>query len=208
MYDPITFRGKLAHIDPSARMFAPVLCLRPELVEVHEGARIDSFVKIEGGRGVYVGPHVHIGSMAHVNIGGGRVILEYGSVVGPGAKIVAGTNTPMGISMSVSAPQELQYIQRDFVILKRLSFVATGAIVLPRVTLGEGAVLAAGSVAVKDVPPWEIWGGSPAIKIRDRDRECFMDSIGLDLESWLQEHPPDMHDPKVTGGELWRLGPG
>ena len=37
-------------------------------------------------------------------------------------------------------------------------WVATGAIVLPGVTIGEGAVVAAGVVVTKDVEPWTVVG--------------------------------------------------
>ena len=50
-------------------------------------------------------------------------------------------------------------------------WIGTGAIILQGVTIGDGAVIAAGAVVTKDVPPYEIWGGVPARKIRDRSRD-------------------------------------
>ena len=46
--------------------------------------------------------------------------------------------------------------------------VGTKAVILPGVQIGDGAVVAAGSVVVRDtkIPPGEIWGGVPAKKIR------------------------------------------
>jgi len=40
-----------------------------------------------------------------------------------------------------------------------------GTAVLPGVTIGEGAVIGAGSVVNQSVPPYEIWAGAPARKI-------------------------------------------
>jgi acetyltransferase-like isoleucine patch superfamily enzyme len=37
------------------------------------------------------------------------------------------------------------------------------------VTIGDGAVIAANSVVNKDVPPFEIWAGTPAKKISERE---------------------------------------
>lgn len=41
-------------------------------------------------------------------------------------------------------------------------FIGTRCIINKGVTIGDGAVIAAGSVVVKDVPSWEVWGGNPA----------------------------------------------
>jgi putative colanic acid biosynthesis acetyltransferase WcaF len=48
------------------------------------------------------------------------------------------------------------------------SWVCARATVLPGVNLGEGAVLALGSVATKDLAPWTVYGGIPARKIKVR----------------------------------------
>ncbi len=47
-------------------------------------------------------------------------------------------------------------------------WIATGAIVLPGVTIGDGAVVAAGAVVTKDVDPWTVVGGNPAKFIKKR----------------------------------------
>lgn len=47
-------------------------------------------------------------------------------------------------------------------------WIGFGAIILSGVTIGEGSVIAAGSVITKDVEPYTIVGGNPARKICDR----------------------------------------
>lgn len=48
------------------------------------------------------------------------------------------------------------------------SFIGLNTLIVNRVEIGEGAVIAAGSVVTKDIPEWEIWGGNPAKFIRKR----------------------------------------
>ncbi|MBI1840568.1 MAG: putative colanic acid biosynthesis acetyltransferase [Verrucomicrobia bacterium] len=48
------------------------------------------------------------------------------------------------------------------------SWICARAIVLPGVKVGEGAVLAAGSVATKDLNPWTVYGGNPARALKAR----------------------------------------
>lgn len=47
-------------------------------------------------------------------------------------------------------------------------WIAYRAVIMPGVTIGDGAVIAAGSVVTTDVEPWCIYGGIPARKIGER----------------------------------------
>ncbi|RGW11920.1 acyltransferase, partial [Ruminococcus sp. AF13-37] len=46
-----------------------------------------------------------------------------------------------------------------------------GAMILPGVTIGEGAVVAAGAVVTKDVEPYTVVGGNPAKYLKDRSHD-------------------------------------
>ncbi|SHK25285.1 putative colanic acid biosynthesis acetyltransferase WcaF [Rubritalea squalenifaciens DSM 18772] len=48
------------------------------------------------------------------------------------------------------------------------AWVCAEAFVGPGVTVGEGAVLAARSVAVRDLEPWGVYGGNPAKFLKER----------------------------------------
>lgn len=49
------------------------------------------------------------------------------------------------------------------------AWVAAWSMILPGVTIGEGAVVAAGAVVTKDVEPWTVVGGNPAREIKKRE---------------------------------------
>jgi len=50
------------------------------------------------------------------------------------------------------------------------AWVCARASVSPGVNLGEGAVLGLGSVATRDLEPWTVYAGVPAVRIKDRTR--------------------------------------
>jgi putative colanic acid biosynthesis acetyltransferase WcaF len=50
------------------------------------------------------------------------------------------------------------------------SWICARASVLPGVNVGEGAILGLGSVATRDLEPWMVYAGSPAVKVKERTR--------------------------------------
>lgn len=64
--------------------------------------------------------------------------------------------------------QGFELLTKPIVIGDR-AWVASHAIVLPGVTIGEGAVVGAGAVVTKDVEPWTVVGGNPAKFIKKRE---------------------------------------
>ncbi|AKB71761.1 Chloramphenicol acetyltransferase [Methanosarcina mazei C16] len=51
--------------------------------------------------------------------------------------------------------------------IKDDAWIGAGAIILPNITIGEGAVVGAGAVVTKDVDPYTIVAGVPAKKINE-----------------------------------------
>lgn len=51
------------------------------------------------------------------------------------------------------------------------AFIFSNVMIMPGVTIGKGALVLAGSVVTKDVPPYMIVGGNPARVIRERNHE-------------------------------------
>lgn len=47
-------------------------------------------------------------------------------------------------------------------------WIGNGVNILGGVIIGDGAVVAAGAVVTKSIPPCEVWGGIPAIKLKNR----------------------------------------
>ena len=56
---------------------------------------------------------------------------------------------------------------RKPVIIKDKSWIGFNSIILKNVTIGEGAIIGAGSVVTKDIPPYTIVAGNPARIIRE-----------------------------------------
>jgi acetyltransferase-like isoleucine patch superfamily enzyme len=68
------------------------------------------------------------------------------------------------------------------IVIHDYVWIGSRAVILPGVTLGEGAVVAAGAVVTKDVPDYAIVGGVPARQIGNRNRQL---SYTLEYQRWF-----------------------
>ena len=59
------------------------------------------------------------------------------------------------------------------VIIQDFVWVGCNVIILPGVTIGEGAVIASGSVVTKSIDPYTVVGGIPAKKIAERKKQIY-----------------------------------
>lgn len=115
-------------------------------------------------RGVQIGDGVLIGYNVMID----PIFPEY-IQIGDGASL-AGQNWVLAHSTP------LEYHKNDFesfvapVTIGKNAWLTIGAVVLPGVTIGEGAVVAAGSVVTNDIPAHTFAGGVPAKVIRPLSR--------------------------------------
>ena len=60
---------------------------------------------------------------------------------------------------------------RKPIVIGDFAWVASGAMIVPGVTIGEGAIVGMGSVVTHDVPPYTVYAGNPAKKIGDIEKK-------------------------------------
>lgn len=101
------------------------------------------------------------------------VLLTVGEKVVIGNRVLVGYGTKI-LSSNHRIPPQLGRIfeaghERSSVVIGSDVWIGAGAVILPGVEIGEGAVIAAGSVVTKDVSAYTIVGGNPARFIRNRD---------------------------------------
>jgi len=110
-----------------------------------------------------IGNHVWIGPQAYFDAR--SLILEDYVGWGPGAKVLGSAHTGL--------PLDRPIIETDLEIrpvhVEAWADIGTGAVLLPGVTIGKGAIVGAGAVVTHDVEPFSIVAGVPARFIRWRD---------------------------------------
>lgn len=134
--------------------------------------------------------------------------------IAPGVKFILGSDHPLHFLSSYPFKvktnlQEYEAISKGSIIIQDDVWIGTNSIILSGVQVSQGAIVAAGSVVSKDVPPYAVVGGIPAKIIKYRfskkiiarllqiDYSKFsLDQIKNNIDYWY------MHVDETTIDEL------
>lgn len=97
--------------------------------------------------------------------GGGRVTIGNNFHSGPECLMISQNHN---FDRGNKIPYDDSYVYKDIVIEDQV-WLGSRVIVLGGVTVGEGAIIQAGSVVVKDIPKYAIAGGHPCKVFKFRD---------------------------------------
>jgi acetyltransferase-like isoleucine patch superfamily enzyme len=125
----------------------------------HRRCSLASTNNMSIGKGVSVGPDSRLWASPRA-----RLIIEDDVLVGPNVTIVTSN---YGMSEHDRPMRDQQWAESD-VCIGRGAWLGANVVVLPGVTIGEGAVIAAGAVVTHDIPAFAIAGGVPAKVLKYR----------------------------------------
>lgn len=142
-------------------------------MEIGKNSLINSFIIFEKSNSeIYIGEETFIGKS--------NLMIASKIIIGSSVLISSGVSITDYNSHSVIYSQRRADIldwrnnQKDWsnvvikpVIIANKVWIGFNSIILKGVSIGEGAIIAAGSVVTKDVNPWTIVGGNPAKIIRE-----------------------------------------
>ena len=139
----------------------------------------------------FIAPTVFNGSKCKLKIGSnsyiGRVSLHLHDEINIGDNVVINDGVVLLTASHRIDTSEWQSFSKP-IIIKDYAWVATNAVILPGVTIGKGAVVGAGAVVGKDVLPYTIVAGNPALPVgKNRPLDLTYNPVkGLSLfEAWL-----------------------
>jgi acetyltransferase-like isoleucine patch superfamily enzyme len=153
-------------------------CMLDDLASLN--ARGDGDTRIELGRQVFIGRgsvlsvrngQVELGD--HANIGGACRIGCSGGTVRIGRHVLVGAFTYIGGGMHrhdrTDVPMALQgQAFKGGVTIEDDVWIGGGCQVLDGVTIGKGSIIGAGAIVTKDIPPYSIAFGNPALVRKKR----------------------------------------
>ena len=143
----------------------------PENISIGNHVRIDDFSILSGK--IEIGNYVHISAYTALY---GKFGIKIGDFCGcsPRTTIFSATDDFSGEYMiSPLVPDEYTNLQKGQVELKDFVQIGANTIIMPNVTICEGAVTGAFSFVKNDLEEWSINVGIPAKKIKERQKEAL-----------------------------------
>lgn len=110
---------------------------------------------------VFLDDYTRIQANVQIILSEGKFVLKRFSCIGAGTIIISDNHTP-----TVGIPQYLSNTHINdagrTIVVHEDVWIGAGSLLLSRASIRRGAVVAAGSVVTKEVPPYAVVGGSPA----------------------------------------------
>lgn len=134
-----------------------------ELLSRIIGSKVDDSVTVFTPLFINYGRHTRIGKNVFINFD--CVFLDLGGITIDDNVLIAPKVNLLSEGHPVS-PENRHSLTPGHIHIKKNAWIGAGATILPGVTIGENAVVAAGAIVSKDVPPNTIVAGIPAKVIK------------------------------------------
>lgn len=168
----LKFAGVKIH--PSVKANFRGVRYRPlSILEIGEGSIVEgSLVSEREGAHIIIGQNSFIGSSILASASrievGDDVLISWGcSIVDHNSHAVGWKQRRQDVKNWYRDTKDWTYVSVAPVKIGNKCWIGLNVIVLKGVEIGEGAVVAAGSIVTKSVPPWTVVAGNPARVIRE-----------------------------------------
>ena len=143
-------------------------------IKIGSNVRIDDFCVLSAGEGgIDIGNYVHIAVFALL-IGAGKITVSDFAGVSSRVSVYSSNDDYTGKFLTnPMVPAEYTNVTHADVTLGKHVIIGSGSVVLPGVTLHEGAAIGSLSMITKDCEAFGVYIGTPAKKIKNRKRDLL-----------------------------------
>lgn len=156
----------------------------PQFAEIGDEVRILDYAFLDAKESLIIGSYSII--CWHCVIEGhSNVLIGNRCFLGPGTKILGSTYIIHGYYTSEHLPYGTHKTEYGNIVIQDDAYLGANCVVMPGVTIGEGAVVGANAFVSRDLEPWGIYVGAPARKVGERERPSINRKRIIDSMEWM-----------------------
>ena len=141
---------KLKYCGENIKIYDLAKICNPQWAEIDDGCMIFDYAFLDARGGLKIGK-CSIFAWHCLIEGGGHIQIGDRVLIGPGAKLLGSPYNYHGVYVSQALPEEAFSINLGNITIGNDAYICAGAVVLPGVTIGEGAVVGANSVTLDNL---------------------------------------------------------
>ena len=163
--------GRDVRISRHSRLYSP------GTIAIGDHVRIDDFCILSGR--ITLGSYVHLAAYVAL-FGAGGIVVEDFAGISARTLVYSVSDDFSGEHLAgPTVPEACRAVATAPVRFGRFAIVGAGCVILPGVTVHEGAAIGAMSLVRSDAPAWKVSVGSPARPVKDRSRGMVGLAAGL-----------------------------
>ena len=178
-------RPRLKYCGEHVILNAMCKIMRAENMEIDDYSRVLDFAYIDAGKSLKIGKYSIITWHCLIE-GGANTVIGDRVFIGPGTKLLTSTYAFNGYFTNEFLPEETRHTLYGDIILENDAYIGANSVIMPGVTIGEGALVGSNAFVNKDLEPWGIYVGSPAKKMGERQRPTSERQAIIDEMDWTK----------------------
>ena len=185
IYDTAELKKMGIHIGRNARIHKTALFFGNNIT-IGDNVRIDCHAVISANAPVILGNHIHLCAGVYIFGSAGVAIDDYCNLAPRCSIFTESDDYTDGYMTNPMIPDDFRKVHAGRVHLKKHVIIGCGSVVLPRVTLYEGASVGALSLVNRDVEAYSVVAGTPIHEVGKRDSQR-LSKIEKAFRAWQDE---------------------
>lgn len=135
------------------------------LITINNKVTLNHFCQLAARSGsITIGEHSEINSFSIIYSGGSNISIGSNVIIGPNVNLIGYNHS----FTQLDIPIKKQKNSKKDITIHNNVWIGASCSILSGVTIGEGAVIGAGSIVNKDIGPYSVNVGNPCKKIKSR----------------------------------------
>lgn len=178
-------KDKLKYCGKNVKIYNLAKIINPQFAEIDDNAIILDFTFIDAKESFKLGKYSCI-TWQCVLEGWANIKIGDRCFLGPGTKVLGSTYEFNGYYTSEHLPEGTHATRFGDITIEDDAYIGANCVIMPGITIGEGALVGSNTFVNKNLDPWCIYVGSPCKKIGERQKPTPERKAIIDTMDWTK----------------------